>query len=405
LTKSVSGLTQVALQNLFATLKTYATGRAVGARVGQFLDEEGRNQGQHGIYGMGSWIALADDDSSSIRNEPAVRRITDECQEELRRLVRQAKAGEKEAAPLRSVIPKMCYAHMGLEKFPDCQPEANFLSEWISQAQKPDGSWGYIVASSSGFPEITALVVRCFAREQTLSQEIHRAVEYLQKSYSSSNNPFLRLYALNTLLLHDPQNARAYKSAVKKGVAKLLNQAFFNPTQFPNPINLDFNDAARTRYIRISADVILLESLELISGSRRLYVRGHPGRRIFNHLMKTLASPPTRDTTGHRLSPPSALYLHECLRRLTGTRQLSGVVGLIETGLAYLMCSWAFGVNIGWNLISVGVTVTGVIVALLIRSKFALGNVLVGAFLGALLKSALDLGKSVYNTFTRFGGE
>lgn len=352
---------------------------------------------------MGSWIALADDEASPIRDEPDVRRVTNECREELRKLVRSASAGENvdKAPQLRSVIPKMCSAYLGLSKFADCQAEANLLAQWIGKAQQPDGSWGFLADASLGLLETTALVVRYFAREQTLSQQLRRGVAYLQKAYGSPSNSFLRLYALNTLLLHDPENTSKHKVAVKKEIAKLLNQAFFNPTQFPNPINLDFNDGTKTRYIRLPTDLILLESLELISGPRGEYVRGYPGHRIFKHVVTTLAVPPDRDTTGHRLTPPSALNLYECLTRLRNTRQLQGLLGLFGTGLAYFVCALAFGVNVGWNLISVGGTLAGVFISW----WYLHDKVFFGAFLGAFLKSTLDLGKSVYNTFTRFGGE
>ncbi len=401
--KTVAEQTRDAQENLQKRLKAYAEGRPPQRCVGQFLDDEARSEEQYGVYGMGSWVALSEDEKSAIRNLSPVQTLTNQCRDELRRLVQAADAGsaEQKAAVLQRVIPKMCYAYLGLSRFHDCQPEANLLAGWIATAQRAGGAWGYLTSSPDGCPEMTAYVIRHFAREQTLSDRIRNAIQYLRAAYPSIGNPFLRLYALNTLLLHDVEGGSAKKPAVKETVAKLLNQAFFNPTQFPNPINLDFNDANRTRYIRLSTDGILLESMELISGTHRLYVRGHPGKRVFKHLMETLNVPPSKDTTGHRLTPPSALYMNECLKRLTETRQWRGIGGLVEDAFAYLACAWSFGVNIEWNVISVLVSGAGVCVFYFLWNK----PWLLSACAGALVKSFLDLGKSLYNTLRRFGGE
>jgi hypothetical protein len=401
LANTIAEQARIAVQNLQTTLKSYAAGRPPHRFVGQFLDDEGRSSGQYGVYGMGSWVALAEDEKSAIRNEPEVRALTLDCKQELRRLVDDASTcgHEPKASDLRVVIPKMCYAYLGLSRFLDCQTSANQLSGWVAAAQKHDGSWGYLTTSAAGCPEVTALVVRIFGAEQTLAGHLEKAIVYLRGVNASIPNLFLQLYVLNTLVLHSNGSAsRDDRRTIKTTVAELLNQAFFNPSQFPNPINFDFNDVDRTRYIRLSTDVILLESLELVSGAHSLYVRGHPGRRVFKHLREVLDSQPKKDGSGHRLTPPSALYLYQSLRPLTDTRQWHGLFGLIEKLAAYAVCSWAFGVNIEWNLIAL--VVCGIGLYFSIRS----GNkVVIGGFTGALIKTFLDTGKSVYNSLARFG--
>ena len=256
---------RTALENLDTTLKSYAAARPQYKFVGQFLDEEGWTSDQHGVYGMGAWIALAED-SEAIRHLPAVRKITDACKIELKRLVNEAQGStaDAKAVGLRIVIPKICYAYIGLvSEYPT---EANELSSWIAASQRPDGSWGYLTSSKTGCPEITSLVVRTFGNHPSLKEKIKTALEFLRGKYSGIDNLFLRLFTLNSLIIHDdPLRLSDYRKTTKKVIRTLLNQAFFNPTRFPNPINLDFNDGKQTRYIRLSTDVIFLDSLQLIS--------------------------------------------------------------------------------------------------------------------------------------------
>jgi hypothetical protein len=369
------------------------------------LDEEGCAAAeQHGIYGMGAWIALTvDREDDSIRYLPGIKEMCDSCREELTRLVRKAQGNSEDdkARALRIVVPKICYCYIGLVPYPDSTAETDELWRWIASSQRPDGSWGYLTESKSGCPEVTSLVVRTFEKQPALAQNIKEAVVYLRGKYSSVDNLFLRLYTLNTLLRFDNQlNSPDYRKIIKKVIRKLLNQAFFNPTRFPNPINLDFNDGKKTRYIRLSTDVILLESLELISGPRKLYARGHPGRRVYLHVIQTFREPPTKDTTGHRLSPFSALHLRRSLKPFLAAKESPGLLRLAEKTWAYLVCAWSFGVNLEWNLISLIICIAGIVVS--IRYGITL---LKGPFIGAGIKAALDVCKSLYNAWTRFANE
>jgi hypothetical protein len=364
---NIAGQAKTALDNLDSRLKNYANARPLFKFVGQFLDEEGCASDQHGVYGMGAWVALVED-SDSIRHLPPVKKITDACKGELKRLV----------------------------------GEANELSTWIGAAQRPDGSWGYLTNSKIGCPEITSIVIRTFATHPPLKDKIRASLEYLRGTYEKIDNLFLRLYALNTLLKYDGNGRSAeYPKTIKKVIRVLLNQAFFNPTHFPNPINLDFNDGTQTRYIRLPTDVILLESLQLISGPHMLYARGHPGQRVYAHIIETFKEPPTHDTTGHRLSPFSALHLRRCVNGFLRTKEFSGLVGgLVEKAWGYLVCAWSFGVNLEWNLVSLAICIGGFFASVHFGK-----TVLVGPFIGAGIKAGLDVCKSLYNAWTRFANE
>jgi hypothetical protein len=289
---------------------------------------------------------------------------------------------------------------LGLSRSIDCQSEINLLLSWIGAAQQHDGSWGYLATSSQGCPEVTALVVRNFSSARTLADQIRDAITYLRGALAGISNPYVKLYVLNTIAIHSNGSALSEDlRKIKATVATLLNQAFFNPTQFPNPINFDFNDADRTRYIRLSTDVILLESLTVLSGTHKLYVRGHPGLRVFGHMLETLSSPPTTDSSGHRMTPPSAYHLYRCLAPLTKTKQSSGLIGVFERLWAFAVCSWAFGVNIGWNFLALTICLIGLILATTMG-----GQLLIGGLAGALMKTTLDTVKSVYNSLRQFGG-
>ena len=142
------------------------------------------------------------------------------------------------------------------------------------------------------------------------------------------------------------------------------------------------------------------ESLELISGRHKLYARGHPGRRVYLHMTDAFKEPPTRDTTGHRLSPFTALHIRRCLKPFLGTKQFSGLFGLGEKAWAYLVCAWSFGVNLEWNLISLVICVAGILAS----NRYGI-TLLKGPFVGAGIKAGLDVCKSLYNAWTRFANE
>jgi hypothetical protein len=93
--------------------------------------------------------------------------------------------------------------------------------------------------------------------------------------------------------------------------------------------------------------------------------------------------------------------MNECLKCLTNTSQCRGLGGLLESWFAYVTCAWSFGVNVEWNVLSVLISATGVAALHFWWNQ----PLLLSAFAGALVKTCLDLLKSLYNTLGRFGGE
>jgi hypothetical protein len=99
------------------------------------------------------------------------------------------------------------------------------------------------------------------------------------------------------------------------------------------------------------------------------------------------------------MTPPSAYHLYRCLAPLTKTKQSSGLIGVFERLWAFAVCSWAFGVNIGWNFLALTICLIGLILATTMG-----GQLLIGGLAGALMKTTLDTVKSVYNSLRQFGG-
>ncbi len=343
---------------------------------------------------MGAWIALTD--TETLRNDQNIKAIRDNCRDKLIDLVRASTSNTQtnSGSVLLTVVPKICMAFDGLNRFTIAQPEATTLIEKIRAGQRHDGGWGPLISSNSSTPEMTAIVLRTFGSKQCMPTEIDNGLKYLDNVFLGISNPYIALYVLNTIKHHRHlagQITREYDDVIRAQVKKVLHRAFYNPTQFPNPINIDFNDGVRTRYIRLQADLILLESLSLASGEHRYYLRGHPGRRIFSHLMENLQKPPEYDTTGHRLTTPAALQIRKCLNLIRNSRDTRAFPAGSQLK-AWVVCAIRFGTNVGWNTLALILAAIGIVAA-----KQLCWTAAVNALYGVSAKTAFDLIRSIVN--------
>ena len=239
--------------------------------VGQFIDHEGILSKQHGVYGMSAWLALTE----SIIDETDKLRVS--CRDALREWIESSQADDVESRPndnayeLRFVVPKICYAYRAMMAV-GCEDAGRVLLGYIQQACH-EGSWGYLTSSEQGDACMTALVVRTFrGLPNFTASSLPQSLRFLQRNYGASKNPCVRLYVLNTLQLSDP-NSRLLPDVnpnelIKEQIRKLRAEIQKNPLSLSNPVTIHFSDdrGRRLRYYRFPGDLIVLESLLLISG-------------------------------------------------------------------------------------------------------------------------------------------
>lgn len=292
--------------------------------VGQFIDPEGIKSTQHGIYGMSAWLTL----TQSLIPETDPLRIS--CRDALKLWVERSGTKDVLARPddnsyeLRFVVPKICHAYRAMMAT-GCEDAGRTLLGYIMDASK-DGSWGHLTSSTQSDACITALVVRTFGKAPSFSaSSLPKSLRFLQRHHDESKNPCERLYVLNTLRLSDPHSRLLpdvdSNELIKKQIRGLLADIEKNPLSVSNPVTLHFADEQghRLRYYRFPGDLIVLESLLLISGP---HIRLYPhqlGRHIGNRLGKILdgADDLAVDTCNDRMSFPTCLYIKEVLNLLS----------------------------------------------------------------------------------------
>lgn len=350
--------------------------------VGQFIDHEGVLSSQRGIYGMSAWLTL----TQSTLAETDRLRVS--CRDALKQWIEESQDDDVINHPdgnpyeLRFVVPKICHAYRAMVAA-GCDDAGRILLGYIQQACH-EGSWGYLTSSDEGDACMTALVVRTFRGREASLASLPRSLRFLHWHYQESKNPCLRLYVLNTLMISDP-NGRILQSVnlrelIKKQIRRLYADMQRNPLSVSNPITIHFSDdrGQRLRYYRFPGDLIVLESLLLISGTRIRLYRHQFGRHIGNRLGRILDGPGhlALDTCDDRMSFPTCLYTKDVLDLLSAKvgRQQHWSMRLV--GAAVSM--FTFREEAKAHLI--GLLVGLVLLAVYWVSKEAF-NVVLGAFL------------------------
>jgi hypothetical protein len=291
--------------------------------VGQFLDREGARDNQFGIYGSSIFLTITKDSHDS--------RIADlraQCSNKLKHwielsnkydlLKRNHDANDKSqndnanSYELKNVISKICYAYEACH-YQSLKNETSILESHLLNAQHSDGSFGFLCTDINRGEKAsmlsTALVLRLFFSHNTANSKINDALSYLKQNVIKVNNIFEQLYILNSIQIILNKDSQFLKNGfaknhdeIRKTLKKLLTEVALNPTSFPNPINVDFNDSGRTRYYRLYSDLILIESLTLAYSTNLHYLRGDLGERALQKLWNCLNGDKQRDTTFHRIS-------------------------------------------------------------------------------------------------------
>lgn len=306
-------------------LAQYAAVRNEVKLVGQFLDADGCASDQQGCYGMSAWLVLTSDHPANSAT-PVVK-LRDLCASRLKELVkatdddperlRKASDGslESSAYELRFITPKAASAlEAVLTEYDPGAAQARLWNLILAGRNATDGGWGFRLDEHdvAFFP--TAYVVRSL-RGRSQDRVVQEAVAYLAKHEEKIPQPIERLYGLNTIVRFSTSSD--LRESAKKGIGDLLadivRHAKTDPFAQPNPLNVDFQDGERTRFLRIPSDLVLLEGLVLLSGPSLEFAQGPVGNRMFRRLLTSLQPPVTRDTSGHRPAFSSLIYAYDVL--------------------------------------------------------------------------------------------
>lgn len=386
--------------------------------VGQFLDQEGCENNQCGIYGMSGWLMLASHNTSAAK----VVQLTNACKQYLINLTNQINVADNDGShlselksrpesnlyELRFIVPKMIYAYEGLSRFNDCKAYSAQLQGYIIEAQRSDGSWGFFLDSANGSLFVTSFAVRAFWRDPSFQRNLLLGLRYLEQNYKNTSNLYERLFVLNTIQMLDKRSdlsvTRDHRAEIKNTIQQLIKSVYSNPTKSANPLNIDFNDEQRTRFIRIPTDLILLESCFLLSGHRFLYLRSHIGRQVFKNVTECLQGPFfSRDTSGHRAAIGTFVYIAEVMKSIVSARG-ANCRRWLWWPIAWLCCSTAFGINFSFHALvfSLVCVCTGA-AAILWRAGWLDVKVVI-LLIGVLVKYAIDIAKVVYD-LQKYRGE
>jgi hypothetical protein len=442
----IKSLIDNTIENLNSALKHYADDRIEAYKkkttlfngdkqskglnlIGQFLDQAGRVDNQYGIYGMSGWLCLTN--SPSIRDDTNVKLLRDNCAKELVNWVltynnknyEEINQLENECDDLKNikdlkvVIPKICHALIGLQNYYTSNAEQEklrgmaigILKERILSAQDSDKFWPFSVGFKlSIISDVDCLIVFTCYVINTLNQlndvAMHDAIKkgsdfLIAKIGRDENNLDLLklLYALNTLQETKKSHGKDYKIEIENTLRKLFERLRKKPESFINPINIDFSDRGKGRYIRLHSDSIILNSLSLISDDKLCYVYGTKiGQDILSNISATLKDGRFhRDTAEHRSAISTIVAFSKNIRDLYEKIENSGLktIGALKSLPVKFKCSMKFGRRFGldYELISLILSLIGIILmfAIIGYDKISKSNFLSGltyaicfAFLG-----------------------
>ena len=337
--------------------------------VGQFIDRDGIESDQRGIYGTAGWLFLV---STPTPQSPYYKLWTD-CKECLVAWTLNQQPNESESEisrdfnacveELTNVIPKICAAWQALNRT-DENSSADRLYDRVKKSHHaPEGKWGFLV-SSGPTPISTALVVRTFRNNSHFANHyLGKALNFLRKEAENKDisNPFTMLYVLNTIAIAQRElqtgafdDRAKIAHLIRNTIRNLKYGIHHNPTEFANPVPIEFNDNVghRLRYLRFPGDLILLESLAILSTLRSTCFSIGPGARIWSRLRTTIESEntPEKDTTGDRLSISTCIYINEVLSSLLVIPHSTKVFRPFKFLATWINAALIFGPVISWNL-------------------------------------------------------
>jgi hypothetical protein len=398
----LSGGASDGLDALMRRLKEFSLGRS-HPFVGQFLDPEGRDDDQFGVYGMSAWLLI----TPEIADVKHVADRREACRDGLVAWTNAsaipAKADADGPDELARIIPKMAYA---LDALNSCgggeatQRAVGTLRSRIEGAQREsDGSWNFLVDPKGGSCIATAIVVKSLARHSNLSKVLERARQYLSDHVERIANPYEQLFVLTVLCSSDTsvgkKATKTYRKSIKKTIRSVFQSIRRDPTQLANPLNVDFNDRGRTRYFRMPTDLLLLEALLLLSGPGLLYARAHAGKRLARRLVDNVCTGTefSKDLSQHRAS--TGVYLHARAVLLGMAQEPPWWLPYWVLALcAPIAAAAAFGLSFSFNVAAViGSGAIGFSFLQLGRKEWAF------LFFGLMLRTLADAIRSIWDTY------
>jgi len=339
---------QASLNAIDACLQAYADGRDPQHRVGQFLDREGRNSAQAGVYGMSAWLLL----TRHLQSHASIAALRQACARELAAAALGTSAESKFNADLARIVPKMAYGFAALATLAGAMHESNVLLQRILAAQnKQDGGWAFsIELAEPSNVMCTAITVRLMLGSPAAADAVKKATQFLRAALETVSDPLVRLFVLSTLA---KASAAPKISEVAGAVKELYRKVSEHPTRYSNPTLVDYQDGARTRYIRIPSDVILLEALSYLCGPWMLYLQAHSGRRTFRYVTSHTKSIQAFDidANGNRASVGAYLYLQQTLMTIRDRCTAQPWAWSARVS-GWFAASARFGFDFTWNLIA-----------------------------------------------------
>ena len=354
-------------KKLESTLVDYSQKRLAANRsfVGQFLDQEGIQDSQYGIYGMSVFLILTKNSYDY--------RVKDIRVQNIRKFIKwidatseydlsnqetdandRTDSDKSNTYELRCVIPKICHGIEACSLYTELAQQKTILSTHLDNAQNANGSFGFLTSDKNIDSKIslinTALVLRTYLVHLDNTERRLNCINYLKDNLNKLNNVFEQLYVLNAIqvaIIKDPTLANngllKIKQTIRDNLKKVFHEVALNPTSFSNPINIDFNDANRTRYYRLYSDLILIESLALAFPTNLYYLRGQIGERVLSKVWACLDKNSDKDTTQHRMSFGFYFSVSQILSTLV--TKYDENIGLIGRLHAWLVRVKFFGIN------------------------------------------------------------
>ncbi|MEO1053380.1 MAG: hypothetical protein AAFX87_22290 [Bacteroidota bacterium] len=392
---------QLCKNSLDSCLQNYATNRDPNQLVGQFLDQEGQDSPQYGIFGICIWMMLTHDSEIT-----PISSLSNNCKSYLKEIVFDEQ-GDRNAIELKRVTLKITYGLEALGQHVDATQEFSELRDRLEKAQRPDGGWGFFIDSTEGHHIPTAMAIRGLRNQMNLAKRLIGGIKYLKEKVSSIENYYEKLFILNSMQIAIESNNKLKKELnidvpklIKRTIKALIKSVGLNPAQFANPLIVDYNDKeARTRYFRLSPNsVVLLESMVLISSKDLTYLRAYSGRKVFNEVAENLEDMHQFKTeiTGLRASTGTYLFTQRVLDLIIHSREASNKPNWWKNFKGWFKVSISFGYNISWNF---GIlTLTSVLAIGLDYYSSAYNYDLYflrNLFIGISIKSFLDIVKSL----------
>jgi hypothetical protein len=296
-------------------------------------------------------------------------------------LRRRDQDNESAAYELRRLTPKAAAAIEALDHDSESGPLRAQWKAYLRNARRPDGLWEFVLrtdapapgdirSESPGDVMATALVLRALAplaRDNKTDHDfwLESVLAVLNRLHDARIDPVRRLFVLNAASLAKcgAKLRRTIRRRMLEAAEEVFSATRRFPLRFANPVTIDYHADGRVRELRYPADIVLLETLVLLSGPQLLYIESHMGRAILERLSLTVADVPMeRDTSGHRPALTTVFYYRTTLQ-LVLLKPKSRVPRLLRWLAGATIASWRFSHRLKLGVLAVSTIALGEILA------------------------------------------